>query len=456
MRVVFYGEITKFRWGNNDPYWFFRDNDRKKIFVMNKFEDARTLNDLLQKRVYVELMRKMYENADMNRHNYDIGLGFGDKENDTYNVILKLDLPGDLIFDNSLKRYKNGSRPLTLEALEEDRQMIIVDNADAVENDMELLDELRDWIREDNAAQIQSVLCRVWMDFKSYIDSIGNDENREEIINKLKVSINYSGNRIPTMVDYSDVHVQQIYTLVFDYMYMLIYYTVYKKLLEMHNTPFVREGLKVISFGCGAKLDGISMKIAIESIDPDCEYSYRGIDRARWDEYNYNFWVNDNDFYLQGVLEFLDRQERLTENVFFFPTSISEFDRIDGDNNGRTILDEMLDLMIPLIESDQIFVVTSVRDNNIQNDEEAHDRDSMEKIRNCFEAGNEWSCVTSIDSDVEGVVDRTEAEREYNELPYPESLKDGINTWLHNNIRYSMMTDRRHFNFYIMEFRRNG
>ena len=383
-------------------------------------------------------------------------------KNGSFTAILKLDVPENLDYGKN----KDGKKQIRLkvgdlEELVKKRQLIFVKNINETE-DEQLLEELRKWITEDAATQMQSVLYyRVFGDFQKYIedftdrpiDEIEPIEEIKEIKELLKV-INFN-EHIPTPAEYGKKNVQQIYMLVYGYMYVLNYYMIYKKLLDMGKKLFESKGIHVLSFGCGAKLDGMGMKMAIETKDEDYDCHYRGVDYAKWDEHGYDFKINEDDFVYQkpsvddnegGVISFLKNEEKLTENVFIFPTSISEFDQ---KTENPTILDQMLELMIEKIQSDHFYVATAKRRN--QNKEEDLDRESMNKIRERL--GKKFECVNTIDSD-DGVIDIDSTEKEYNDKFFAVSVKDEIDNWMKNNIKYRMMTKNEHANFCIMEFKK--
>lgn len=80
--------------------------------------------------------------------------------------------------------------------------------------------------------------------------------------------------------------------------------------------------IDVVSFGCGNAVDGF----ALSSILPrSCSLRYYGVDRVDW---QHKLPLHNNDkfsFTKMDIVDYLDKQDTLSADVYIFPKSISEF-----------------------------------------------------------------------------------------------------------------------------------
>lgn len=371
MRVILYSEIKQSPLYSNsaNPYWFFEDTDRK-WFVTKSFEDIKVFSNTNLPIVsnnnsedYVNFMLKNYEESGLTEESirtnpYDFRLGYMEGTGTNIHAILKLDIPDDLKYEKEKNRFKLNYKEYkgknSFEKFREDGRLIIVEDEKADRlKDEKLLKELKVWMSEDNAAAYQSALYRVFIDFKSFV------EKNAGSIADLGEKLNYGNGNIPSSADYGKAEIQQYYLLRYGYIYTYNYYSIYRELLKR---PFLSSGIRVLSLGCGLKLDGLGMKMALETAGNKLKvHGYRGVDYAAWNAHGYDFWINDNDFYLGDVIDFLKEQEKLEENIFIFPTSISELDSKSVLMDGKTVLDQMLDLMKDKINSEHFCFVATLR-----------------------------------------------------------------------------------------------
>ena len=348
---------------------------------------------------------------------------------ESYTVLLKLDIPNDLEYREFEKDgrtdkvvYLNGS----VRELVNSRKLIFLRNNDAWREEA-LLGELREWVDGDDATQIQSVLCHALRDFRTSFDEMTEEDKRRKI-REIQSILDFGKNPRPgEAYNYADM--QQYYLMRYGYMYVLKYYMMYTKLLQTQSDFFSQEGIRVLSLGCGAKLDGMGMKMAIEKEMPECMYRYTGVDRSEWDRYGYDFRINENDFNQSDIIAYLDSPKELNQNVYIFPTSISEFD-------DAGLLEGIVDKIKQKVTSDYIYVMADMRYNS-KYKEDPVDRARIERVKERLVNSNEFNRFELVGTPIEVNNDslddkhwKNELEKEYTKRYHAVSIIKDINDFL--------------------------
>lgn len=402
-----------------------------------------------------------------------------DGNEESYTVLLKLDIPNDLQYREFTKQDGNTNKVIYLNGrvgeLVNSRKLIFLRNNDEWREES-LLGELREWVDGDDATQIQSVLCRVLRDFKTSFNEMTEEEKREQI-RLLQSIFSFGENPTPGIDSYSRRDVQQYYLMRYGYMYILKYYMMYTKLLQSQREIFLDEGIRVLSLGCGAKLDGMGMKMAIEKEMPECTYSYKGVDYSGWNQHGYDFKIGEDDFSQSDVIAFLEGQQELNQNVFIFPTSISEFDSIG-------ILEGIIDKVKQKVTSEIFYVIGDVRYNQERQERERTetertDRERLERVKEYFVNSNEFELVGEpiyLPENLENVTQdekswKNELEKEYIKRYHAVSIMKKIEVFLRDQtkhcadhdepaegqneiLEHHVMHYNEQVNFCIMKFRK--
>ena len=115
--------------------------------------------------------------------------------------------------------------------------------------------------------------------------------------------VSFMNGRIP---NYESIPQQNLYLLRYFSAYLFEYHAAYQYL---HSTGFLDDIPRIASLGCGSGIDGAAADFVFD------DYSYRGIDRVRW-----NLWFADEPPCIGDAGAFIPTNG----NVFVFPKSLAE------------------------------------------------------------------------------------------------------------------------------------
>lgn len=187
-------------------------------------------------------------------------------------------------------------------------------------------------------------------------------------------NIRYDGGNIP---DYSQNIVQQLYLLRYSAAYLIEYYAIFKRLIDMN---FLDE-YNVLSIGSGCGLDYYGLHFALSEISQELvnNICYTGIDVINW---NYKEDI-DNDFiyFLNEDITKWDELDWDEYNIIMFPKSIGEF-----SNEGYNKLLEVF--RNSTFKNDRICLVSSVREKN-----EDIDVDRLNDLIKILKKEQNYSCL---------------------------------------------------------------
>lgn len=139
-------------------------------------------------------------------------------------------------------------------------------------------------------------------------------------LNKLR----YDDNTVTP--DYRLREVRQVYLLRYTYAYAYIYKQAYLHLFREAGEDFLRDGLSVVSLGCGTMIDNWSLVRALTQMCPAGwpPPRYTGVDIEGWDE-DLRYLADRLHFVQQDAVSWLEQRQALDAQVYIFPMSISEF-----------------------------------------------------------------------------------------------------------------------------------
>lgn len=166
---------------------------------------------------------------------------------------------------------------------------------------------------------ITDYLDWIYTDFK-------NEINTGRHLCDLK-RLTFESGRLP---DYRNIQIQRLYLLRYAFAYSFEYTHIYAKALHFLEYP---HEISVASIGCGTFLDywalvqSLTKNRITEENHKDCIIRYVGIDEIDW---NYKIPKREQDqlYFKKGnAASFFETNENWISDIYFFPKSISEFNR---------------------------------------------------------------------------------------------------------------------------------
>ena len=174
--------------------------------------------------------------------------------------------------------------------------------------------------RYERMMTIFAYLERIREELDRWQDDAAKNDQPFCRLNKLR----YDNNTVTP--DYRWREVRLLYLLRYTYAYAYIYKQAYLRLFREAGEGFFRNGLSVVSLGCGTMIDNWSLWSALMQMCPAgwTPPRYTGVDIAGWDE-DLRYLRDRLDFQQSDAIAWLERQQALDAQVYIFPMSISEF-----------------------------------------------------------------------------------------------------------------------------------
>ena len=188
---------------------------------------------------------------------------------------------------------------------------------------------------------IEEKMDEIFHDFKDEINGM-------QTLCNLKI-LRFNGGIIP---DYNQSYIQRLYLLRYFPAYLIEYYLMYDKLLDLN---FTKLPLNILSIGSGCGLDYYGLVFALKNrgIDINDNVQYTGIDIINWG-YKDNLG-NPNCQYIQTDINNFQAILRNNYNIIVLPKSIGEFDTASFNQLLNT-------LERALFLEDDICILSSIRE----------------------------------------------------------------------------------------------
>lgn len=199
------------------------------------------------------------------------------------------------------------------------------------------------------------------------------------------IKISFKGGKFP---DYSMIPVQLLYELRYSYAYAFDYLRMYRKALSELSRYKTPEFVKVVSFGCGNKLDYWALANATNEIDEGIRVKYLGIDRIDW---VFPFGWRKGDLSLSAGKDFFEafsNEEIRSADIYTFPMSISEIAKKD--------VDAFASALVHLVsEKIRFIIIARIRDTDPKSKE--MDQERISKINDMLKESGYMSKEIEMD-----------------------------------------------------------
>ena len=157
---------------------------------------------------------------------------------------------------------------------------------------------------------------------------------------------------------YGDIYKTAAYLYKYGFAYTYLYKSMYRDLFALMHED---EEIKVLSIGCGAKIDLAGLKLAL--LDTSRNWAaYHGIDLNDWtnnDSTNFCLFPDQGCFEEGNIIEILNRENvsynDIEENIIVFPYSMSEL--VDADEPWSAVLNNLPGRLI----SDRVYIASNIR-----------------------------------------------------------------------------------------------
>lgn len=238
----------------------------------------------------------------------------------------------------------------------------------------------RPWVPSDSS-QIDSLTGRLKDIFRDFCFDLEMDPDRtNESLQKMTFKCD--------LPDYRDIQQARYYLLRYAIAYAFEYSVMYR--IALANL-MAETNITVYSFGCGSKLDGLSLLHAKEQLQKAGvsvgSLYYRGIDLVKWPVQFDLEGMDSVEFYPMGMDDFMDPDNKahiknMRCNIMCFPKLLSE--DLDKPDGGSTVIDRFCErLKMQDFGRDRIVLCISHR-GRYEEDGRPKDRRVADKVVNAM------------------------------------------------------------------------